>query len=123
MALIVVNDLDHYIKDVARCKYYSRYMDDGIIILKSKEELHVLYNDMKKVCDNLGLQFNEKKTYIIKISRGFTFLKVRYFINKEGRICRILTHKGIVRMRKKLKKYKTLVGSDKMTLDNVYDSI
>ena len=41
-----------------------------------------------------------KQTIITKVSKGFTFLKVKYFVTKEGKIIRRLTHGGIVRMRK-----------------------
>lgn len=123
MALIIVNDIDHYIKDKMRCKYYVRYMDDGIVLLKTKEEAHKLFDGMKVISNELGLEFNEKKTHIIKISKGFTFLKVRYFVTNDGKIVRKLTRKGIVRMRRKLKKYKKKIDNNEMTLDNVYDSI
>ena len=123
MALIVVNDIDHFIKDKMGCKYYERYMDDGVVILKTKEEAHELFCGMKEIADSLGLKFNEEKTHIVKATRGFTFLKVKYNITKDGKILRRLTRKGIVRMRRKLKKYKAKVINKEMTLDNVYDSM
>lgn len=39
LAVFYLNDLDHFIKEKLKCKYYIRYMDDGIIIDKSKERL------------------------------------------------------------------------------------
>lgn len=123
MALLVANDIDHYIKDVKRCKYYVRYMDDGNVFLKTKEELKELFENMKKISDSLGLKFNLKKTHITKISKGFTFLKVRYFVNDEGKIVKVLARKGTIRMRRKLKKFKAKVENNEMTLDNVYDSV
>ena len=123
MALVIVNDIDHYIKDVKKCKYYCRYMDDGNIFLKTKEELQELFEGMKEISDRLGLQFNETKTHITKISKGFTFLKIKYSVTNTGKIVRILTRKGTVRMRRKLKKFKPKVDSGELTLDNVYDSM
>lgn len=123
MALIVGNDLDHYIKDQRGIKHYVRYMDDGIIFGKTKEELQDLYEGMKVVCDRLGLNFNVKKTYITKIRKGFTFLKVKYFVTGTGKIIRKLTRQGITRMRRKLKRFRHKVDDRTMTLDNVYDSM
>lgn len=122
MALVIANDIDHYIKDVKKCKYYVRYMDDGIVLLKSKEELKELLTELKEISDVLGLKFNETKTHITKIRKGFTFLKVRYSVTETGKIVKRLTRKGIVRMRRKLKKLKPKVG-DGVTLNNVYDSM
>ena len=122
MALIVASDLDHYIKDVAKRKYYDRYMDDGDIFGKTKEELVELLEEMKKVCDALGLVLNEKKTRISKISSGFTFLKVRYRVTDSKKIVKKMARRGITKMRQKLKKFRNKVDKHEMTLDNVYDS-
>ena len=122
MALIVANDLDHYIKDFCRRKYYVRYMDDGIILGKTKEELQELLKGMNEVCDFLGLHFNHKKTHITKIHKGFKFLQVRYWVTDSGKIVKKLARPGITRMRRKLHKFKKKVDNGTMTLDNVYDS-
>lgn len=123
MALIIANDIDHYTKDVMKCKCSIRYMDDGNVFLRTKEECKALYNDMKKITDKLGLEFNERKTHIIKIRKGFTFLKVRYFVTDTKKIVRVMAKKGTVRMRRKLHKFKPKVENDELTLGNVYDSM
>ena len=123
MALIVPNRLDHFVKDRMRIKHYIRYMDDGIVLARTKEELQDLLSKMKKIMAGLGMRFNEKKTRIVKARRGFTFLKVKYHISETGKTIRRLTAKGIIRMRRKLKKFRAKVDEGKLTLDNVYDSI
>lgn len=123
MALIIANDIDHHIKDEMRYKEYCRYMDDGIIFARTKEELHELYSDIQQVCTRLGLIFNEKKTCVIKARKGFTFLKVRDYVTDSNKIVRKLTRPGIVRMRRKLKRFAPKVQEGTMTLDNVYDSM
>lgn len=123
MALIIVNEMDHYIKDKAHFKEYIRYMDDGIVMAKTKEELQKLFSKMKEIVGELGLAFNYKKTHIIKSGKGFIFLKIKYCITKSGKIIKRLTRKGITRMRKKLKKYRERVNKGLMTLENAYDSI
>lgn len=76
MALVVPNVLDHYIKDKLGVKHYVRYMDDGIILSNDKDYLRVIYAEMVKIADNLGLKFNEKKTQIVKMTKGITFMKI-----------------------------------------------
>ena len=78
---------------------------------------------MRVVCDQLGLVFNEKKTRIVKITKGFTFMKVRYRVTSSGKIVRTLAKSGTIRMRRKLKKFRRLVDNRAMTLDDVYNSI
>lgn len=123
MALAAPNKLDHFIKDMCGIKHYIRYMDDGVIFSDSKAFLHDLLERMKEICDNLGLTFNVKKTRIVKVSRGFVFMKVRYRVTSTGKIVRTLTRAGIVRMRRKLKKFRHLVDDGKITLDDVYNSM
>lgn len=123
MALAAPNKLDHFIKDSCGVKHYIRYMDDGVIFSDSKHFLHNLLNKMKEICDALGLTFNAKKTRIVKVSRGFVFMKVRYRVTSTGRIIRTLTRAGIVRMRRKLKKFKKMVNDGRLTLDDVYNSM
>ena len=122
MALCVPNKLDHLIKDKMSVRHYIRYMDDGIIFSDNKEFLEKLYEKMCLVVDELGLRFNTKKTRIVKISKGFTFMKVRYWVTDDGKIIKKLTRTGITRMRRKLKKFVGLVDSNQMTLDDVYNS-
>lgn len=123
MALVVPNKLDHYIKDVAGVRHFIRYMDDGVIFSNSKDFLHRLYEQMKKICAELGLRFNDKKTKIVKVSNGFVFMKVRYHVTETGKIVRTLAKAGIVRMRRKLKKFRRLVDALAMTMDDVFNSI
>lgn len=123
MALSVPNKLDHFIKDKKGVRHYIRYMDDGVIFSDNKEFLHSLYGEMKIISAELGLTFNDKKTKIVKISKGFSFLKVQYRVAPTGRIVQKLTRQGVVRMRRKLKKFRTLVDSGQMTYDDVYNSM
>ena len=124
MALVVPNELDHLIKDKESVRPYVRYMDDGIIFSDDKEYLKSLLIKMQETVTKLGLKFNPKKTYITKATKGFTFMKVRYFVTKDDcKIIRKLDPSGATRMRRKLKKYKVLVDEGKMSLDDVYASM
>ena len=122
LALVVPDKLDHFIKDKQRMKRYVRYMDDGIIIHKDKNVLQELYKGMKDVCNALGLTFNEKKTKIVKATRGFSFLKIKYRV-VGSHLVKTLARSGIVRMRRKLKKFKIKVDNGVMKLDDVYNSM
>jgi hypothetical protein len=122
LALVVPNELDHFIKDKMQMKRYIRYMDDGIIIHKDKEFLKKLYEKMKVICNKLGLTFNAKKTKIVKATKGISFLKIKYRVVGK-KLIKTLVRSGIVRMRRKLKKFKKKVDNGTMKLDDVYNSI
>ncbi|MBQ8559392.1 MAG: RNA-directed DNA polymerase [Tyzzerella sp.] len=122
MALSVPSQLDHYIKDVCSFKHYVRYMDDGVVLAQNKFELQRLLDGLQTIASQLGLKFNMKKTRIVPIRKGFTFMKVKYFVTDKGKVVRVLSRCGVTRMRRKLKKFRKLVDEGKMTLDDVYAS-
>lgn len=123
MALSVPNKVDHLVKDKWSVNGYERYMDDGVLIHKSKKFLQEVLTDIIEMAKSLGLKLNLKKTRIVKAAKGFTFLKVKYFVSNSGKIIRKLVRTGIVRMRRKLKKFKGLVDVGKMSLEDVYASM
>lgn len=122
LALASANRLDHYIQEQCRIGSYGRYMDDGYLIHPSKEYLQKCLEGIRRICEELEITLNEKKTQIVKLSRGFTFLKVRFFLLPRGRIVRKIYHCSVTRMRRKLKSYQRFVAAGKMTMDDVYQS-
>lgn len=122
MALASANRLDHFVKEVLRIKGYGRYMDDGYLLHPSKEYLKTCLEAIKAICKELEIKLNVKKTQIVKISHGFSFLKVRFFLTKTGKVIRRMHRAGIVRMRKKLKAFQRMVAEGKMQVDDVHAS-
>ncbi len=91
LAVFYLNDLDHFIKEKLKCKYYIRYMDDGIIIDRSKERLREILTILSDIVkDDYCLEFNNK-TKIYKSSEGFTFLGVNYKVRNKRIIRRIVS--------------------------------
>ena len=91
LAVFYLNDLDHFIKEKLKCKYYIRYMDDGIIIDTSKERLREILTILSGIVKNdYYLEFNNK-TKIYKSSEGFTFLGVNYKVRNKRIIRRIVS--------------------------------
>lgn len=64
-AVIHTDKIDHYIKEKARVKDYSKYMDDSLIIHPDLEFLKNLFETLKEYYAKFGVTINEKKdTYI-----------------------------------------------------------
>lgn len=121
-ALASANRLDHYVKDVWGVRGYGRYMDDGYVIHHDKAVLQAILNGIRAICDELEITLNAKKTQIVKLSHGFTFLKVRYYLLPSGKVIKKLHRRSIVRMRRKLKKFQKMYYAGKMTCADVYQS-
>ena len=118
-ALMYPNALDHYIKDVMRIKGYARYMDDGYAIHTDKEYLRRCLGDIRKICESLGIVLNAKKTQIVKLSRGISFLKHRFILTGTGKVVILPAKKGVVKMRRKLKKFREKLDAGLMTFNDV----
>jgi len=111
--------LDNYCKIVKSLKYYGRYMDDFYVIHKSKKYLCNLLNEINVICKYLGLFINMKKTGIVKISHGFTFLKIRYNLTSTGSVIKRLSNKTITRERRRLKKYKRMLDEGRLDFKHI----
>ena len=123
MALVIPNKLDHRIKDGEAVKGYMRYMDDGLATDGEKKRLHELQEKaIEPTCDELELRLNRKKTHIVKFTKGFVFLKIRYIVTETGKIIKNLVRSSVVRMRRRLHKFRKLVDLCKMKLDDVFNS-
>lgn len=119
IAVSYLNPLDHYIKEVLKIKSYGRYMDDFYLIHPDKEYLKRCLTDIKRICASLKLDVSDKKTKIIKLSHGFTFLKTKIYLTDTGKVIKKPCHDAVVRERRKLKKQKKLLDAGVMTFDDV----
>ena len=72
-ANIYLNEVDQFIKHKLHIKYYCRYLDDSIVIVKTKKEAIFALEQIKKFLQyNLKLELN-KKTQIFKSKQGVNF--------------------------------------------------
>lgn len=104
LALASANRLDHYIKEALRVRGYNRYNDDGYLLSGSKEELKAFLEVIRELCAKYKITLNEKKTNIVKLSHGFTWLKVRVFLTEEGLVLKKICKKNVTRARQRIKK-------------------
>lgn len=121
-ALMYPNMLDHYIKEVLHIKGYGRYMDDGYLIHQDKHYLQKCLVELRRICGELGIKLNPKKTQIVKLSRGINFLKRRFILTNTGKVIRKPNRKGITKMRHKLKTFKRWQTEGKITIADIKTS-
>lgn len=118
-AIYYLNTIDTFIKVVKGVKYYGRYMDDIFIIGRTKEELKMLLGEIKNKLSELKLEINEKKTQIVKLSHGFTYLQIKYNVLASGKILKRPAHNKIVRERRRLRAFKRMLDKGQMTLEDI----
>jgi len=109
-ANIYLNEVDQYIKHKLKIKYYYRYMDDSIILVKTKQEAKEILEKIRIFLkENLELELNSK-TQIFKSKQGLNFCG--YKIN-EYRLK--IRDRGKRKLKKKIKLLKYQIKNGKIT--------
>lgn len=119
LAVSYRSSIDHYIKEVLRVKEYGCYMDDSYLIHNNKKELWQHYAVIRKLCADLGIRINERKTQIVKLSHGFTYMKGRYFLTDSGKVIVKPCRRNTTAHRRKLKKLKRFMERGTLTVDQI----
>lgn len=73
LAIFYLNDMDHFIKEQLKIKYYVRYQDDFLLFHPSKQYLKYCLTQIKNFLEKEDLKLN-KKTKIYKSTSNFIFL-------------------------------------------------
>ena len=109
-ANIYLNEIDQYIKHKLKIKCYCRYLDDSLLMVKTKQEAKEALEKIKQfLSKKLELELN-KKTQIFKNKQGVNFCG--YKIN-EYRMK--LRDKGKRKLKKKIKHLTIAIKQEKMT--------
>lgn len=104
-ALYYLDPMDRLIKEKFQIKHYIRYMDDGVLISSSKEELQNVRAVMEKLALKLKLEFNNK-TQIFPLSQGVDFLGWHFYLSDTGKVIKRLRTSNKRKLKRRLKKYK-----------------
>lgn len=121
-AVVYLNEIDHFIKEKAIIKGYGKYMDDSYFISHDKENLVKLLGKLKDLYHEYGVILNNKKTCIVPLKQGFTFLKTRFFLTDTGKIIKKPCRESITRERRKLKKQALLMQKGVLTKEDIHKS-
>lgn len=112
LAIFYLNDLDHFIKEELKIKYFVRYQDDFLLFHNSKSYLNYCFEQIKTFLDKENLKLNPKSR-LYKSTNNFIFLGR----NKKGKYTKYRNIKI------KLKKRLYLYNNNKISLNSLTSSI
>ncbi|MDD2208551.1 MAG: RNA-directed DNA polymerase, partial [Bacilli bacterium] len=102
-ANIYLNELDQYVKRTLKIKYYLRYMDDFVLLVKTKEEAKEIFFKIKTfLWENLNLELNHKSKYYPS-SMGVDFCGYRVYYTH-----RLVRNRSKINMKKRIKTWNYL---------------
>lgn len=117
-ANIYLNELDNYIKRKLKIKYYVRYMDDFILLAKTKSEcIHLKNLIYKFLHEKLHLELNSKSNYYPE-KMGVNFCGYRTFTTH-----RLLRNSSKVKIKNNIKKWNFLYKQHKLDIPYTLQSI
>lgn len=117
-ANLYLNEMDQYAKHEMKLPYYIRYMDDIIVLDRSKKELHRILIEIEGYLNfELKLQLNNK-TAIRPIKTGIEFVGFRFWPTHR-RMTKIFVRK----MKKRLKYVRKAYAREEVTSDQARSTI
>ena len=112
LAIFYLNDMDHFIKEDLKIKYYIRYQDDFILFHESKTYLKYCFQEIKAFLKKEKLELN-RKSRLYKNTNNFIFLGR----DKNGKYTKYRN------VRRKLKKKRFLYKEGKINLFSLVSSL
>lgn len=122
LAVALPSPVDHLMLSLPGILASGRYMDDSYCIALDKQTLWDALSRIEALCDDLGIIINRKKTRVVKLTRGFVFLKKRFSYGEGGKVVVRPCRSSVTRQRRKLKKQAALVAKGVMTVEQVNQS-
>lgn len=117
-ANLYLSELDYYVKHTLKAKFYLRYVDDFVILHRSKEKL-ILYKWLiNNFLKSIKLELHPEKSRVIPLSNGINLLGYKVFY------CYKLLRKSNIRKAvKRLQQLYSLLEEEKLPADYVIQSL
>ena len=118
-ALFYLDGFDRMIKEQFQIKYYSRYMDDCVLIHKDRLYLSQCKNILTGYLkDELKLEFNNK-TQVFPLKNGVDYLGFHFYISESGAVIKKVRRRTKIKYKRALINYKKLYPLGKCSLEEV----
>jgi len=103
-ALYYLDGVDRLVKEKLQIKYYTRYMDDFVLLHHDKDYLRKCLAEIRSMCENeLKLELNEK-TQIFPLKNGVDYLGWHFYMTNTGKVVRKLRNSNKRSMKRRFKK-------------------
>lgn len=121
-AIFYLDGFDRLIKEKLRIKYYSRYMDDCVLIHHDKEYLRYCLEQMKLCANELKLDFNEK-TEVFSLKNGVDYLGWHIYLTESGKVIRKVKQQTKYKYKRKLNYFKKAYADNQIELSDILQTL
>jgi len=117
-ANVYLNKIDYFVKHELRAKYYLRYVDDFVILHRSKKRLEYFRKEIESFLKGLKIELHPDKTNISPLQKGTQFLGYRIFYHHK-----LLRKRNLYKFRKNLDKRLELLKEGMIDKTNILESL
>lgn len=122
-AIYYLDGFDRLIKEKMQIKYYSRYMDDCVLIHQDKTHLQSCLEQLKSyIINELHLEFNAK-TQIFPIKNGVDYLGWHFYLTETGKVIRNLRRANKIKYKHRLRGLRKAYSTRKVNLQDIHPVI
>jgi hypothetical protein len=121
-AIFFLNQMDRMIKEKLHIRWYSRYMDDFVLIHESKSYLQECLVQIREHLAYLGLELNNK-TQIFPLRNGVDYLGFHTYLTEDGHVIRKLRDSSKKRMKRKIRAFKRKFANNEITFEDIKRSM
>jgi retron-type reverse transcriptase len=117
-ANVYLDPLDHFVKEIFRCRGYVRYCDDFILFADSRAQLREWRAQVEGRLAGLRLRLHAGGCHVVATRHGIPFLGFRIFPDR-----RLLLRQGIRRFRRRLKTFQEGFAAGNVTVARISQGI
>ena len=121
LALMYLDEFDHWVKETLHAKYYGRYMDDFYIIHEDKAYLQKCLDQIEQKIHGLKLELNGK-TAIFPLKNGINFLGFHTYLDDGGAVIMKLRRDSIDRMKARIRSWRKDYPAGAVSRDKIVTS-
>lgn len=99
----MLSPVDHFIKERLRIKYYTRYMDDFILLHSNKDSLEKSRSKITRELVKCKMVLHPTKTKIFPVSEGIYYLGFNFMLTASGRVVLLLSSENVKSERRHLR--------------------
>jgi len=106
-ANVYLNELDYFVKHILKARHYIRYVDDFVVLHKSRECLEQHKRQIEDFLQTLKLELHPEKSKIYLLCKGTSFLGFRVFYHHK-----LVKKNNLRRMRKRVSEFRSVYGKN-----------
>lgn len=111
---VMLDPLDHFVKENLRCRGYVRYADDFLLFGHSKSQLHAWREEVGQFLLEVRLRLHPRKSVVFPVREGIPFLGFRLFPTHR-RLCQY----NLRRFQRRLRRLQREFAEGRVTLEEV----